>query len=63
MKKIQLQAWAAYHIFVNQEVEVPDTSEASLEDALKKICEETVLADDTRPIPAIMEGPTFTELE
>lgn len=56
--KIHLRAYCSYPIFIDQEVEVPDTSEASLEDAMIKICQETM--QNNPPLPAIMDGPEYT---
>ena len=58
--KIQLKAYCAYPIFIDQLVEVPDTTEESIETALNSICEEIISSEQTRPLPAIMDGPEFT---
>ena len=58
--KVNVQAWCAYHIMVDQEIEVSDTSEATIETAIRNICEQVVNNPDTRPEPALMEAPTVT---
>lgn len=60
MKKIRLRAYCSYPIFIDQEVEVPDTSESSIEDAMIKICQETMASNP--PLPAVMDGPEVVEL-
>ena len=60
MKKVQLQAWCSYPIFVNEVVEVPDTNTGTLESKLAEICAREI--DANRPMPAIIDGPTFQEV-
>jgi hypothetical protein len=60
MKKVNLQAWCSYPIFINEEVEVENTNEETLEAKLAEICAR-VIDGDERPMPAIIDGPHFTE--
>lgn len=61
MKKIRLQCWCSYPIFVNEEVEVENTNPETIEVALRDICER--LIDEARPIPAMMDDPIVEEIK
>jgi hypothetical protein len=60
MKKINLRAWCSYPIMVNEDVEVASTDRETLEAKLAEICERII--NESRPMPAVIDGPEFTEL-
>lgn len=61
MKKINLRAWCSYPIMVNEDVEVTSTDRDTLENKLAEICERIIT--ENRPMPAVIDGPEFTEIE
>lgn len=61
MKKINLRAWCSYPIMVNEDVEVTDTDRDTLERKLSEICDR-IITSENRPMPAVIDGPEFTEI-
>ena len=59
MKKVRLRAWVSYPIIVDEEVELADLEEGTIEDKLIEIAEREMA--NAKVIPAIMEGPYIDE--
>jgi len=59
MKKVRLRAWVSYPIIVDEEVELADLEEGTIEDKLIEIAEREMATG--KVIPAIMEGPYIDE--
>jgi len=59
MKKVRLRAYVSYPILIDEEVELADFEEGTIEDKLIEIAEREMATGAV--IPAIMEGPYINE--